>query len=85
MTKPANPTQGRPEGSTTTKRGRAAGGVRVNVLLSAREAGQLNADARREGSSSKGAYLRDLWHATRGEGPLATGGTRVLKPRTFLR
>jgi len=67
MTKPTEPIQGRPEGSTTTKRGRAAGGVRVNVLLSAREAGQLNADARRAGSSSKGTYLRDLWLATRGD------------------
>lgn len=56
-----NLTPGRPEGTTTTKRGRAAGGQRVNVLLSAREAGLLNADARRAGHSSKGRVLREMW------------------------
>lgn len=52
---------GRPPGTTTTKRGKAAGGVRVTVLLSKVEAGQLNADARRAGHKSKARVLREVW------------------------
>ena len=57
---------GRPPGTTTTKRGKAAGGVRVTVLLSKVEAGKLNADARRAGHKSKARVLREVWLGQRG-------------------